>query len=78
MYAEFSLEGLLRGASTERAAFYSSAIASGWMLKSEARKLENLSAIDGLDSEPVAKGATSNATPAPPLPYPSKQQEAAA
>ena len=75
MYAEFSLDGLLRGASTERAAFYSSAINDGWMLRSEARKLENLSAIDGIDDAP--KGATSNATPAP-LPYPSKQQEAAA
>ncbi len=51
MYAEFSLEGLLRGASTERAAFYSSGISDGWMLKSEARKLENLPAIEGLDDE---------------------------
>lgn len=75
MYAEFSLEGLLRGASTERAAFYSSAIASGWMLKSEARKLENLPAIEGLDDQP--KAPAPSATTAP-LPYPSKQQEAAA
>jgi len=76
MYAEFSLEGLLRGASTERAAFYSSAIASGWMRPSEARRLENMSVIEGLDdatSAPeVPKGATSNATPTP-QPYPSKQ-----
>ena len=70
MYAEFSLEGLLRGASTERAAFYSSAIASGWMRPSEARRLENMSVIDGLDSEPVALSA--NPRPAP-QPYPSKQ-----
>ena len=74
MYAEFSLEGLLRGASTERAAFYSSAINDGWMLRSEARKLENLPAIDGIDD---AKPVESDSTPAP-LPYPSKQQEAAA
>ncbi len=71
MYAEFSLEGLLRGASTERAAFYSSAIASGWMRPSEARRLENMSVIEGIDDAP----ATGTATPAP-LPYPSKQQEA--
>jgi HK97 family phage portal protein len=76
-FAEHQVEGLLRGDSANRAAFYSSGINDGWMLKSEARKLENLPAIDGLDSEPVAKGATSNGTPAP-LPYPSKQQEAAA
>jgi len=69
LYAEFSLEGLLRGASTERAAFYASGIASGWMLKSEARKLENLPAIDGLDSQPVE--LSTNPTPAP-QPYPSK------
>ena len=53
------------------------------MLKSEARKLENLPAIEGIDDKasPSApetpKGATSNATPAP-QPYPSKQQEAMA
>ena len=69
MYAEFSLEGLLRGASTERAAFYSSAINDGWMLRSEARKLEGMSQIDGIDD---AKQVESDATPGPLL-YPSKQ-----
>lgn len=73
MYAEFSLEGLLRGASIERAAFYSSAINDGWMLRSEARKLENLKVIDGIDDAPLSQ----KSGPAP-LPYPSKQQEAAA
>ena len=67
MYAEFSLEGLLRGASTERAAFYSSAINDGWMLRSEARKLENLPALPGVDDAPTGT-ATSAAKP-----YPSKQ-----
>ena len=82
-FAEHQVEGLLRGDSANRAAFYSSGINDGWMLKSEARKLENLPAIEGLDDKasPSAfetpKGATSNGTPAP-LPYPSKQQEAAA
>lgn len=75
-FAEHQVEGLLRGDSANRAAFYSSGISDGWMLKSEARKLENLPAIEGLDdatSAPeVPKGATSNATPAP-QPYPSKQ-----
>ena len=70
MYAEFSLEGLLRGASTERAAFYASAIASGWMRPSEARRLENMPAIEGLDDE--KEGGHSVPTLAP-LPYPSKQ-----
>jgi len=69
-FAEHQVEGLLRGDSANRAAFYSSGIASGWLLPSEARRLENLPAIPGLDE--VQKGAVSNATPAP-QPYPSKQ-----
>ena len=69
---EHNVEGLLRGDSKTRAEFYSSGIKDGWMLKSEARKLENLPALPGVDDAP-----TTTATPAP-LPYPSKQQEAAA
>lgn len=71
-YAEFSAEGMLRGDHASRAAFYSSGINAGWMLPSEARKLENLSAIEGIDNQP----RQGNATPAP-LPYPSKQEAAA-
>lgn len=74
-FAEHQVEGLLRGDSANRAAFYSSGIADGWMLKSEARKLENLPAIEGLDDQ--TKAPAPSATPAP-LPYPSKQQEATA
>jgi phage portal protein BeeE len=61
------LEGLLRGDSAHRAAFYSSGIADGWLLRSEARALENLSQIPGIDAAP-----TGQATPAAPD-YPSKQ-----
>lgn len=74
-FAEHQVEGLLRGDSANRAAFYSSGIAGGWMLKSEARKLENLPAIEGLDDQP--KAPAPSAAPAP-QPYPSKQQEAMA
>ena len=73
-FCEHQVEGLLRGDSANRAAFYSSGIADGWMLKSEARKLENLPAIEGIDD---AAPKTSGTTTAP-QPYPSKQQEAAA
>ena len=66
-FAEHQVEGLLRGDSANRAAFYSSGISDGWMLRSEARKLENLPALPGVDDAP-----TTTATPAP-LPYPSKQ-----
>jgi HK97 family phage portal protein len=41
-FAEHSVEGLLRGDSTARAAFYESAIANEWMTVEEVRQLENL------------------------------------
>lgn len=68
LYSEFNLEGLLRGDSATRAAFYSSGINDGWLLKSEARKLENLSVVNGIDDAPVSGEATPAAQP-----YPSKQ-----
>lgn len=41
-YAEFVVEGLLRGDSRARAAFYASGIQHGWMVPNEPRALENL------------------------------------
>ncbi len=73
-FAEHQVEGLLRGDSANRAAFYSSGIADGWLKRSEVRKLENLVAIEGIDAE---RKSAPSASPAP-QPYPSKQQEAAA
>lgn len=71
-FVEHMVEGLLRGDSANRAAFYSSGIAAGWMLPSEARRLENLPTIEGIDAE---RKTAPSATPAP-QPYPSKQQGA--
>lgn len=48
-FAEHAVEGLLRGDSTNRADFYTKGIAAGWMLPSEARRLENLPIIEGID-----------------------------
>lgn len=42
---EHSVEGLLRGDSKTRADFYKSGIEAGWLLPSEARRLENLPKI---------------------------------
>ena len=42
LYAEHSVESMLRGDSTTRAAFYHSAIDDGWMTVDEVRQLENL------------------------------------
>ena len=57
LYAEHAVEGLLRGDATNRADFYTKGIAAGWMMPSEARKLENLPVIEGIDN------AVSNQTP---------------
>lgn len=49
-FAEHAVEGLLRGDSTNRADFYTKGINAGWMLPSEARRLENLPVIEGIDN----------------------------
>lgn len=41
-YAEFTVEGLLRGDSTARGAFYASGIVNGWLTPNEIRARENL------------------------------------
>ncbi|GEC42153.1 HK97 family phage portal protein [Sinorhizobium meliloti] len=46
---EFNLEGLLRGDSTARAAFYQSVLANGWMTINEVREKENLPRVEGGD-----------------------------
>ncbi|MYN11780.1 phage portal protein [Pusillimonas sp. TS35] len=48
---EHSVEGLLRGDAKNRADFYKSGIEAGWLLPSEARRLENLPAIEGIDND---------------------------
>jgi HK97 family phage portal protein len=46
---EFNMEGLLRGDSAARAAFYSTMVQNGIMTRNEARKLENRPPMDGAD-----------------------------
>lgn len=48
-FAEHSLEGLLRGDSAARSAFYAQAIQWGWLTRNEVRELENRSPAEGLD-----------------------------
>lgn len=48
-YAEHDLNGLLRGDSAARAAFYASAIQWGWMTRNEVRVRENFEESEGLD-----------------------------
>lgn len=49
LFAEFSLEGLLRGDSAARSAFYTTALQNGWMTRNEVRRLENLPPVEGGD-----------------------------
>lgn len=46
---KFILDGLLRGDTTSRAAFYHNAILDGYMSRNEVRELEGLKPIEGLD-----------------------------
>lgn len=48
-FAEHNLEGLLRGDSAARAAFYAQAIQWGWLTRNEVRRLENREPAEGLD-----------------------------
>ena len=49
MGIKFSLEGLLRGDTTARSAFYHNAILDGYMTRNEVRVLEGLAKAEGLD-----------------------------
>lgn len=52
---EFNLEGLLRGDSAGRAAFYKSALNDGWMTINEVRGKENLPPVEGGDVPRIQK-----------------------
>lgn len=67
-YAQHAVEGMLRGDAANRSAFYSSGIDAGWLLPSEARKLEDLPTVDGIDAAPRNITSTVAAQP-----YPSRQ-----
>ncbi|EOZ4718122.1 phage portal protein, partial [Enterobacter hormaechei] len=49
VFAEFSVEGLLRADSAGRAAYYTSALQNGWMSRNDVRRLENMPPIEGGD-----------------------------
>jgi HK97 family phage portal protein len=47
---KFFLQGLLRGDAASRAEFYTSGITNGWMTRNEARRLEDMNPLPGLDT----------------------------
>lgn len=49
LLAKFSMQGLLRGDNATRAEFYASGIINGWLTRNEARRLEDLNPLEGLD-----------------------------
>jgi HK97 family phage portal protein len=64
-FAEFKLDGLLRGDSSARGDFYYKALGGGspqtaWMTRNEVRNLENMNPVDGGDGFPTAEMAESD------------------
>lgn len=57
-YAEFSIDGLLRGDSTARATFFREMVNAGIMTRDEVRKLENLPPLGGNAEKLMTNGAT--------------------
>lgn len=51
-FFEFNLDGLLRGDSSARSAYYKAGVNDGWMTRNEVRDRENLNPLPGLD-EPL-------------------------
>lgn len=56
-FVKFNLAGIMRGTAAERATFYHNAITDGWMSRNEARQLEDMNPIEGLDEMLVSVNA---------------------
>jgi len=58
LFAEHLVDGLLRGDTEARFNAYRTAILAGWMSRNEARAIENLNPVEGLDTflEPLNTG----------------------
>lgn len=56
-FVKFNLAGIMRGTAAERATFYHNAITDGWMSRNEARQLEDMNPVEGLDEMLVSVNA---------------------
>lgn len=56
-FVKFNLAGIMRGTAGERATFYHNAITDGWMSRNEARQLEDMNPVQGLDEMLVSVNA---------------------
>lgn len=83
-FPEFAVDALARGDAASRASYYNSGINAGWLTRNEARRLENLNPLPGLDEplQPLNMGRTGGSdgsggtSPPPPAPsqHPEKEQ----
>lgn len=66
-YAEFLVDGLLRGSIAERYAAYSTGISMGFLTRNEVRVKENMQPLDGLDEplQPLNMGSGAEAVKIP-------------
>lgn len=60
-FVKFNLAGIMRGTAGERATFYHAAIIDGWMSRNEARQLEDMNPVVGLDEMLVSVNAAKQA-----------------
>ena len=72
-FAEFNVEGLLRGDMASRFKSYQSALTSGWISRNEVRKRENMNPIEGADTllepenmRPIGEEPEEEEAPTPP------------
>lgn len=66
LFAKFIVTGLLRGDAKTRSAYYGSGIKDGWMTRNEARALEDMNPLEGLDVPLMPLNMADGTEPAPP------------
>jgi HK97 family phage portal protein len=71
--AKFILQALMRGSAEQRADFYASGITNGWLTRNEARKLEDLDPLPGLDE--IITPLNMGAGPKPGNPQPEEPED---
>lgn len=74
LFAKYVVAGLVRGDIATRYSAYTTAINTGFMTRNEARELEDLNPLDGLD-EPLLPLNMMEANAEPPAPTPAPTQE---
>jgi HK97 family phage portal protein len=72
-YTRFNLEGLLRGDSAARAAFYNTTVTLGVLTRNEVRELEDRNPLEGLD-EPLTPLNLKDPVTPDPIPEPNNLQ----